>query len=58
MHQLAIMRPYVEKHLQELHEKNQDKDLIMKQHKLYFTTWFKDLNLPVGKTEEERRFVC
>jgi hypothetical protein len=45
MHQLAIMRPYVEKHLQELHEKNKDRDLIMKQHKLYFTTWFKDLNL-------------
>jgi hypothetical protein len=32
-----------EKHLQELHEKNQDEDLIMKQHKLYFTTWFQDL---------------
>jgi hypothetical protein len=30
MHQLAVMRPYVEKHLQELHEKKQDKDLIMK----------------------------
>jgi hypothetical protein len=30
MHQLAVMRPYVQKHLQELHEKNQDEDLIMK----------------------------
>jgi hypothetical protein len=29
MHQLAVMRPYVEKHLQEPHEKNQDEDLIM-----------------------------
>jgi hypothetical protein len=54
MHQLAVMRPYVEKHLQELHIKNQDEDLIMKQHKLHFTTWLKDLNLPVGKTEEEK----
>jgi hypothetical protein len=47
MHQLAVMRPYVEKHLQ-------DEDLIMKQHKIYFTTWLKDLNLPVGETEEEK----
>jgi hypothetical protein len=54
MHQLAVMRPYVEKHLQELHEKNQGEVLIMKQHKLHFTTWLKDLNLPIGKTEEEK----
>jgi hypothetical protein len=53
MHHLAVMRPYVKKHLQELHEKNQDEDLIMKQHKLHFTMWLKDLNLPVGKIEEE-----
>jgi hypothetical protein len=30
MHQLVVMRPYVEKHLQELHEKNQDGALIIK----------------------------
>jgi hypothetical protein len=54
MHQLAVMRPYVKKHLQELHDKNQDEDLIMKQHKLHFTIWLKDLNLPIGKTEEEK----
>jgi hypothetical protein len=30
MHQLAVMRPYVEKHLQELREKNQDEVLRMK----------------------------
>jgi hypothetical protein len=53
-HQLAVVRPYVEKHLQELREKNQDEDLIMKQHMLYFTSWLKDLNLPVGETEEEK----
>jgi hypothetical protein len=41
--------------LHELHEKNQDEDLIMKQHKLHFTTWLKDLNLPVGETKEEKR---
>jgi hypothetical protein len=48
------MRPYVKKLLQELCEKNQDEDLIMKQHRLHFTTWLKDLNLPVGETEEEK----
>jgi hypothetical protein len=54
MHQLAVMRPYVEKHLQELREKNQDEVLRTKQHKLHFTRWLKDLNLPVGETEEEK----
>jgi hypothetical protein len=54
MHQLAVMRPYIEKRLQELHEKNQDEVLIMKQHKLHFTMLLKHLNLPVGETEEEK----
>jgi hypothetical protein len=26
----------------------------MKQHKFHFTTWLKDLNLPVSETEEEK----
>jgi hypothetical protein len=54
IHQLAVMGSYVEKHLQELHEKIQDESLIMKQHKLHFTTWLKDLNLSVGETSEEK----
>jgi hypothetical protein len=54
MHQLAVIRPYVEKHSQELREKNQDVVLIMKQHKLHFTTWLRDLNLRIGETEEEK----
>jgi hypothetical protein len=54
MHQLVVMRPYIEKHLQELCGKNQDEDLVMKQHKLHFTTWLKNLNLPVGEIEEEK----
>jgi hypothetical protein len=54
MHQLAVMRPYVEKHLRELHERIQDEALIMKQHKLYFTVWLKELNIPVGETPKEK----
>jgi hypothetical protein len=48
MYQFAVMRPYIEKNLHELREKTQDNALIMKQHKLHFISWFKDLNLPIG----------
>jgi hypothetical protein len=54
MQQLAVMRPYIEKHLQELHERIQDETLIMKQHKLHFTAWSKDINIPIGETAEEK----
>jgi hypothetical protein len=54
MQQLAVMRPYIEKHLQGLCERIQDETLIMKQHKLHFTTWLKDLNIPIGETPEEK----
>jgi hypothetical protein len=48
------MRPYVEKHLQELHQRIQDETLIMKQHKLHFTAWLKDINILIGDTPEEK----
>jgi hypothetical protein len=54
MEQLAVMRPYVEKHLQELCERIQDETLIVKQHKLYFTAWLKDLNILIGDTRKEK----
>jgi hypothetical protein len=54
MQQLAVMRPYVEKQFQELCKRIQDKTLIMKQHKLDFTAWLKDLNIPIGETPEEK----
>jgi hypothetical protein len=54
MQQLAVMTLYIEKHLQEVHERIQDKTLIMKQHKIYFTAWLKDLNIPFGETPEEK----
>jgi hypothetical protein len=47
------MRPYIEKHFQELHERIQDQTLIMKQHKCHFTAWLKDTNIPIGETPEE-----
>jgi hypothetical protein len=54
MQQLMVMRSYVEKQLQELRERIQDKTLIMKQHKFQFTAWLKDLNIPIGETLEEK----
>jgi hypothetical protein len=54
MHQLAVMRPYVENHLQELRKRIQDEALILKQHNLQFTAWLKDLNIHVGETPEEK----
>jgi hypothetical protein len=54
MYQLAVMRSYIEKHLQEIHERIQNEALIMKQQKLHFTAWLKDLNIPVGETLKEK----
>jgi hypothetical protein len=54
MQQLAVLRPYIEKHLQELHKRIQDKTLIVKQHKLHFIAWLKELNIPIGETPEEK----
>jgi hypothetical protein len=54
MQQLAVKRPYIVKHLQELRERIQDETLIMKQHMLHFTSWLKDLNIPIGETPEEK----
>jgi hypothetical protein len=48
------MRPYVEKHMQELHERIQGETLIMKQHKLHFIAWLNDLNIPIGDKPEEK----
>jgi hypothetical protein len=48
------MRPYIEKHFQELRERIQDKALITKQHKVHFIAWLKELNIPVGETPEKK----
>ncbi|WP_428028750.1 DUF4218 domain-containing protein [Arcobacter sp.] len=54
MQQLVVMRPYVEKHLHELRERIQDETLIMKQHKLQYIAWLKDLNISIGETSKEK----
>jgi hypothetical protein len=54
MHHLGVMRSYVERHLQELRERIQDESFIMKQLKLHFTTWWKNLNIHIGETPEEK----
>jgi hypothetical protein len=54
IHQLAVMRPYIEKNLQELRERIQDQALTMKQHKFHFTAWLKDLNISIGEIPEEK----
>jgi hypothetical protein len=35
-------------------ERIQDETSIMKQHKLHFTTWLKELNIPIGGKPEEK----
>jgi hypothetical protein len=54
MQQLVVMRLYIEKHFQELHERIQDKTLIMKQDKLHFTAWLNNLNILINDTPEEK----
>jgi hypothetical protein len=51
------MRPYIEKYLPELCESIEGKNLIMKQYKLHFIAWLKELNIPIGETPEEDLFV-
>jgi hypothetical protein len=55
LHQLAIMIPFVERHLKELRQinKHMDEKWIMKEHKIHFTSWLRDLNLESGETSEE-----
>jgi hypothetical protein len=57
LHQLEITAPYIEQHLQQLHEENEGctDSWIIKEHKCCFTMWLKDQNLPVG--EENKMFA-
>jgi hypothetical protein len=50
VHQIEIVAPYIEQHLQ-LRDENEDcpYSWIMKEHKHCFTMWLKDQNLQVGE---------
>jgi hypothetical protein len=41
LHQLSIMKPLIEQHMNELREQNNRhiEDWVMKEHKRTFTTW-------------------
>ena len=56
LHQLQIVEPYIQQHLQQLREENENRSegWIMKEHNRTFTEWFKNLNLPIGETRDEQ----
>ena len=56
LHQLAIMEPLIEQHLNELHQHNigQTDNWVMMEHKRQFYTWLRDQGVPRGETIEEQ----
>jgi hypothetical protein len=56
LNQLQIVAQYIEQHLQQLHEENEDhlENWIMKGHKCCFTNWLKDQNLSIGEEKMMR----
>jgi hypothetical protein len=58
LHQLVVMEPYVEKHLEEIraaHDGQRTEAWVQKQHKISFTAWIKDLqDRPREESDEAR----
>jgi hypothetical protein len=56
LHQLAIIEPFIQQHINELHEQNpgHTADWVMKQHKQRFNTWLMVKDIPRGETIEEQ----
>jgi hypothetical protein len=56
LHQLVIIEPFIQQHINELHEQNpgHTDDLVMKQHKSRFNTWLMVKDIPHGETIEEQ----
>jgi hypothetical protein len=50
------MEPLIEQHMNELREQNNGhiQDWVMKEHKLTFTTWLMDQDIPYGESMEEQ----
>jgi hypothetical protein len=56
LHQLSIMEPLIEEHIDELREHNHGHtdEWLMKEHKNQFTSWLREHDIPDGETIEER----
>jgi hypothetical protein len=56
LHQLSIIEPLIEEHIDELREHNHGHtdEWLMKEHKNQFTSWLREHDIPDGKTIEER----
>jgi hypothetical protein len=56
LHQLSIMEPLIEEHIDELREHNHGHtdEWLMKEHKNRFTSWLREHDIPDGETIEER----
>jgi hypothetical protein len=50
------MEPLIEQHMNELCEQNNEhiEDWVMKEHKLTFTTWLMDQDIPYEESMEEQ----
>jgi hypothetical protein len=55
LHQLSIMEPLIEEHIDELHEHNHGHtdEWLVKEHKNWFTSWLREHDIPYGETIEE-----
>jgi hypothetical protein len=56
LHQLSIMEPLIEEHIDELREHNHRhmNEWLMKEHKNRFTSWLRENDILDGETIEER----
>jgi site-specific DNA-cytosine methylase len=56
LYQLAVMEPFIQQHINEVHKQNPGHmdDSVMKQHKQRFKTWLMVKDIPHGETIEEQ----
>jgi hypothetical protein len=50
------MEPLIQQHINELREQNNEhtEDWVMKEHKLRFSTWLMDQDIPYGESMNEK----
>jgi hypothetical protein len=56
LHQLSIIEPLIEEHIDELCEHNHGHtdEWLMKEHKNWFSSWLREHDIPDGETIEKR----